>query len=71
MIALKDVTTGYPEGTPFVFPEARFEDGRITAVIGRNGSGKSTLLRAVAGQLRYRGSIMLDGKECRELSSAE
>lgn len=71
MIALKDVTTGYPEGTLFVFPEARFEDGRITAVIGRNGSGKSTLLRAVAGQLRYRGSIMLDGKECRELSSAE
>lgn len=70
MIELKDVTTGYPEGKTFACPEARFEDGRITAVIGRNGSGKSTLLRAVAGQLRYRGSITVDGEECRGLSDA-
>ncbi|MBO7661852.1 MAG: ABC transporter ATP-binding protein [Clostridia bacterium] len=70
MIILKDVITGYPEGEEFSIPEARFEEGRVTAVIGRNGSGKSTLLRTMAGQLRYRGSIRLDGEECRELTPA-
>lgn len=70
MIVLKDVITGYPDGERFSIPGATFGDGRITAVIGRNGSGKSTLLRTLAGQLRYRGSILLDGKECRELTPA-
>lgn len=70
MIVLKDVIIGYPDGERLTIPDACFGDGRITAVIGRNGSGKSTLLRTLAGQLRYRGSILLDGQECRELTPA-
>lgn len=71
MIVLKDVIIGYPDGERLTIPDACFGDGRITAVIGRNGSGKSTLLRAMAGQLRYGGSIRLDGEECRKLTPAE
>jgi len=38
-------------------------DGEAVVLIGRNGAGKSTLLRCIAGLLRYRGSIKLDGVE--------
>ncbi|MFN3938610.1 MAG: heme ABC transporter ATP-binding protein [Gemmobacter sp.] len=35
--------------------------GHITAIIGPNGSGKTTLLRAIAGDLPYAGTVLLDG----------
>jgi iron complex transport system ATP-binding protein len=45
---------------------------RITAVVGANGCGKSTLLRALARLLAPRaGSVLLDGREIRELPSRE
>lgn len=37
--------------------------GALTAVVGPNGAGKSTLLRAIAGELRYRGGIQVNGLE--------
>lgn len=39
------------------------EVGSWVGVVGPNGAGKSTLLRAVAGDLRYQGSIKIDGVE--------
>lgn len=44
-----------------------FPRGAFTCIIGRNGCGKSTLLRAMAGLLRYEGSVRLFGSEVREL----
>ncbi|GAA4331237.1 ABC transporter ATP-binding protein [Pigmentiphaga soli] len=35
--------------------------GEVLALVGRNGAGKSTLMRAIAGLVRARGSIELDG----------
>lgn len=44
--------------------DARFEAGRITAVMGPSGSGKSTLLNLVAGFERpLSGQILFDGKD--------
>jgi iron complex transport system ATP-binding protein len=44
----------------------------ITAVVGANGCGKSTLLRALARLIRPRaGTVLLDGREIRELRSRE
>ncbi|MEW6326442.1 MAG: ABC transporter ATP-binding protein [Thermodesulfobacteriota bacterium] len=37
--------------------------GEVTVIIGPNASGKSTLLKCVAGMLKPRGAIRLDGKE--------
>jgi iron complex transport system ATP-binding protein len=44
----------------------------ITAVVGANGCGKSTLLRALARLVRPRaGTVVLDGREIRDLPSRE
>jgi molybdate transport system permease protein len=37
--------------------------GSVVAVLGPNGSGKTTLLRAVAGLLRARGRVGIDGQD--------
>jgi len=37
--------------------------GALTAICGPNGSGKTTIVKAISGELPYRGSIRLGGKE--------
>lgn len=48
-----------------VVTDASFKilDNRVTCIIGPNASGKTTLMRAIAGRVRYEGSILLDGVE--------
>jgi cobalamin transport system ATP-binding protein len=48
-----------------------FADGCWTVVIGPNGAGKTTLLRAIAGLVRYEGSISLFGRDLRSLRRRE
>ena len=45
--------------------------GQITAVIGPNAAGKTTLFKCLAGLLKPRGSIRLDGAELRDLGTAD
>lgn len=35
--------------------------GALTAIVGPNGSGKTTLLRALVGDVRHEGTVLLDG----------
>ena len=67
-IELRDVSFGYEEGKDVLrHVSARFEAGRAYAIVG--GSGKSTLLNLLlAENTGYRGSVLLDGTELRELS---
>ncbi|MDZ5699587.1 heme ABC transporter ATP-binding protein [Chelativorans sp. M5D2P16] len=44
--------------------------GRVTAVLGPNGSGKSTLIKALSGDLSYRGSILVNGRELSTIDPA-
>lgn len=37
--------------------------GEVTAILGPNGSGKTTLLRALSGELRFSGTITLNGAD--------
>ena len=48
-ITLRHITLSYGSRTLLENVTASFEQGSLTALIGRNGTGKSTLLRAVAG----------------------
>jgi iron complex transport system ATP-binding protein len=63
--------TSYPQGKSFRIDEVCFEKGRITSILGRNGCGKTTLLRTMTGFLPYRGSIEIDGKECRDYTGRQ
>ena len=69
-IELRDVSFGYEEGKDVLRNvSARFEAGRAYAIVGGSGSGKSTLLNLLlAENTGYRGSVLLDGTELRELS---
>ena len=39
---------------------AKISGEQIVSVIGHNGSGKTTLLKAIAGLIKYRGSVRLE-----------
>lgn len=69
-IELRDVSFGYEAGRDVLrHVSARFEAGRAYAIVGGSGSGKSTLLNLLlAENTGYRGSVLLDGTELRELS---
>ncbi|MFM2479333.1 ABC transporter ATP-binding protein [Celerinatantimonas sp. MCCC 1A17872] len=47
------------------------ENGHSLALLGRNGAGKSTLVKALAGMLKYRGSVQLDGQVLDKVSYKE
>lgn len=72
MIQLCDITLGFGSRTLIEGATARFECGRMVALLGRNGTGKSTLLRAIAslGELRS-GDISIDGRSLAEYTSTE
>jgi iron complex transport system ATP-binding protein len=71
-LVARALTVGYGgdavvDGLDLVVPRAA-----ITAVVGANGCGKSTLLRALARLMKPKaGSVLLDGREIRELRSRD
>ena len=68
MIELKDVCVGYSGKKILNSVSFTASDGEITVILGKNGCGKSTLLKAVSGNLKYSGSITLDGCETGKLN---
>ena len=71
MIEIRNMTTEYEYGDEFKIPDMKFEKGKITTIIGKNGCGKSTLLKTVAGMKKYKGNILINGKESRDHKSVE
>ncbi len=57
------------EGSSYVLHDLSFEirEGRSLGILGANGSGKSTLLKTLCGILPYEGSVLVDGKELRNM----
>jgi branched-chain amino acid transport system ATP-binding protein len=43
--------------------ELRVEPGQLLGLIGPNGAGKTTFIDAISGFVRYRGSVLLDGRD--------
>ncbi len=70
---IKNLKFGYREGQEIIKNlSLKFDDNKITSIIGSNGSGKSTLLMLVARILKnYQGDIFLNGKNIREYSIRE
>ncbi|MDO5097901.1 MAG: ABC transporter ATP-binding protein [Corynebacterium sp.] len=66
-IELKAIAVSRGKNQVLTDVSTTFEPGKFTALIGANGCGKSTLLRAVAGVADYQGSLMVHGRELREI----
>lgn len=50
VVAVRDVGLAVPTGS-------------VVALIGPNGAGKTTTLRAIGGQKRHRGTVLLNGRD--------
>ena len=67
-----NVTLAYDKRVVTEGLDVEIPEGGFTAIVGPNACGKSTLLRALARMLKPReGSVLLDGKEIRELPSKQ
>jgi ABC-type lipoprotein export system ATPase subunit len=77
LLEVKDLKVTYtrPNGNPFTvihIPEFDIKEGEQMALKGRSGSGKTSLLNAISGILGlYEGSVLLLGKELKNLKEAE
>lgn len=68
-LSLEKVKFGYGERIILSNFSATIKKGSKTLILGASGSGKTTLLNLIAGlYTNYQGSILLDGREIRDLS---
>ncbi|MCM1025587.1 MAG: ABC transporter ATP-binding protein [Roseburia sp.] len=44
-------------------------DGKVGILLGPNGAGKSTVIKSIAGLLRYRGSVRIQGLDARTVEA--
>jgi len=63
MIEARDVYVSLGARTIVRSVDLGARPGEVTVIVGPNGSGKTTLLRALSGDLPYRGSVKLNGRE--------
>lgn len=72
MIEIQNLRSGYCGKNILDIENLRFDDGKITAIVGLNGSGKSTLLKSILGMnsdfQETSGSVFIDGKNLKSLS---
>jgi iron complex transport system ATP-binding protein len=60
-LEVKDLAAGYGAGDVIRNITFNANIGECLCVLGPNGCGKSTLLKSIAGILKYRGSVLVEG----------
>jgi len=48
--------------------DMKFEEGKITAIIGSNGAGKTTIINAISGMVKRGGSVLYKGSPIEDQS---
>jgi len=73
MIEFQDVTYVHQNGVKALDGVSlRIGSGETVAIVGENGAGKTTLVKHVTGLLKpATGSVLVDGKNTRETSTAQ
>ena len=71
MLEIKNLSCSYGNKDVLNDISLNLGSGDNLCVIGSNGCGKTTLLKTIAGQLKYKGSIKLLGKEISDYKSFE
>ncbi|MEX1036467.1 MAG: ABC transporter ATP-binding protein [Sneathiella sp.] len=63
MLELQNLSSGYGDALVLRDFSCRFENGQVTALMGRNGMGKTTLLKTIMGLIKAKsGSVMFNGQ---------
>ncbi len=69
MIILKNVTYFYADsGKGIKNINLKIKRGEVIGIIGTNGAGKTTLFHVIAGLLKFKGKITIDGIEMNKKS---
>ncbi len=72
MIRLEKLSVGYGERLLLDGISARFEAGKLVALVGRNGTGKSTLMRGITGLGELKGGdVFLGGRNLVQMAPQE
>jgi ABC-type cobalamin/Fe3+-siderophores transport systems, ATPase components len=71
LLELKKIFCGYEQED--IIKNVTFEAkrGEILCIVGPNGCGKSTLLKAISKLIEYKGNILLDSKDIKNLTGKE
>lgn len=69
MLEVMDLTKKYGKTLAADHIGFTVPDGRIGILLGPNGAGKSTVIKSVAGLLRYKGTIRIQGQDARSLEA--
>jgi urea transport system ATP-binding protein len=68
MLALRELTVGYGDGTVLADVNLSVEPAQALCLLGRNGVGKTTLIKTVIGLLRPRsGQVLFEGQDITRL----
>lgn len=63
-LSVQDLRFAYKKESVLQIPDATFQAGNITAIIGKNGAGKTTFVSALSGMFRkQKGAVCMDGKK--------
>lgn len=72
LVEVKNLTFKRGERTIYHNLNLRFQQGKITAIMGPSGIGKTTLLKLIGGQLQpNEGQILFDGADICQMSNSE
>ncbi len=71
LLSIVDMNAFYAEKKALSHVSMTVEPGDWMMLIGPNGAGKTTLVRAVTGELRFTGSIRIDGRDVRDMKPKE
>lgn len=69
MLTINNVTKSY--GKTIANKDISFsvDGGQIAVLLGPNGAGKSTIIKCIAGLLRFKGEISIDGYENKSIEA--
>jgi branched-chain amino acid transport system ATP-binding protein len=67
VLEISDLVAGYGRIRVLHGISFSVEEKSVAVLLGANGAGKTTTLRAICGMVKFKGRVLLDGKELRGL----